>query len=386
LSTRESETVRENAIISYRGAGYEIGRAPSIYGIWSLANPATQPLEWWPETAEGWYSAWSRFTFLEVPGTIVAVDETVTTSAGTQSRAVLGVALLVIGIVCGIVGLFPDYLNATSLAQEPAVLVPHAIYFATWGVSALLICLGGSRLRIGALVGLGTSLVTFGFFFADAGTAIAGGARVMGAGLVLGLFGWLTCAAGSAAALTRTQLSRMQTSSRGAEIVRLLPLSLAALGVAAAFAPSWDSYTLTTAAGATQSLAAGNVFSNPAPVIAGNVAVMIALVTVVVAAGLWRRVPTMGALVAGAVIPMVAQAISALVQLGEGVTPAMFGISSAAAAQAGLTISAGLTWAFWLYCALCTALILAALSSFLPPRARAAASSPQPAEVPMSAN
>ena len=61
----------------------------------------------------------------------------------------------------------------------------------------MLICLGGTRQRIGALLGLGTSVVTFGLFFADAGTAMAGGAHLVGAGLILGIVGWLTCAAGS---------------------------------------------------------------------------------------------------------------------------------------------------------------------------------------------
>jgi type IV secretory pathway VirB2 component (pilin) len=61
-------------------------------------------------------------------------------------------------------------------------------------------------------------------------------------------------------------------------------LTLAALGAAAAFAPSWDSSILQTPAEARDSLTTGNVFSNPAPVIAGNVTVMVALVAVVAAA------------------------------------------------------------------------------------------------------
>jgi len=122
-------------------------------------------------------------------------------------------------------------------------------------------------------------------------------------------------------------------------------------------------------------------------VIARNVAVMVAFVAVVVAAGLWRRVPPMAALLAGAVVPMLAQAVSALVQLGEGVTPGMFGISSATATQAGLTISSGLTWAFWAYCASCVALVVVALASFVTPRIVAAGpTSPKAADFQMSAS
>ncbi|MGC9963775.1 MAG: hypothetical protein ABSE47_18060 [Acidimicrobiales bacterium] len=356
--------MRENVVISYRGASFEIGRAPGIYGIWPVADPASGPLEWWPQTAEGWYSAWSRFSSLEVPGTIAAAAESHAPSSGVPPQAVAGVALLVIGVVSGVVGLF-------------------AIYLAAWAVSAVLISLGGARLRAGAMLGVGTSLVTFGFFLSDAGTPIAGGAHLMGAGLVLGLFGWLTCAVGSAAAFAIARPAGARDGQRRSETVRLLPLSLCALGVAAAFAPAWDSYVLTSPGGTTQSFTAGNVFSNPAPVIAGNVAVMIAFVAVVLVAVFWRRVPAAGALVAGALVPMVAQAVSALVQLGEAATPAMFGISAAAAARAGLRITSGVTWAFWVYCACSVALVLFAASTFGAPRRLARRA--DPAGSPMSA-
>ena len=73
------------------------------------------------------------------------------------------------------------------------------------------------------------------------------------------------------------------------------------------------------------------------------------------------------ALLAGAVIPMVAQAISAFIQLGE-TTPATLGISSAEATRLNLTITAGLTLSFWLYCAFLVALILMAASAVLAQR------------------
>jgi hypothetical protein len=53
---------------------------------------------------------------------------------------------------------------------------------------------------------------------------------------------------------------------------------------------------------------------------------------------------------------MVAQAISALIQAGQSVSPAQFGISPGRAAQAGLTITSGLTPAFWIYLVLVIAL------------------------------
>jgi hypothetical protein len=415
--------VRENVTISYRGASYAIGQGQDFYGIWIAGAPRSQQFERWPKTPEGWHGAWSRFTGIEAPGTIVPVgpgtipvsqpatpvdqpalqisqpttpisqgtgpvgqgtvpvgQATVTidqaaapvapgTGAASRRRAVIAAALLIIGIAAGIAGLFPGYLGGANLAGDPAEWVPHAIYFAGWAVSALLILLGGARLRAGALLGIGTSIVTFGLFLADAGTPIADGARLAGAGLVLGLAGWLVCAAGSVVAfgLRRDGAPGRPGKPRGQEIGAVLILMLAGLGAAVAFAPAWDSYTL-RAAGTVQSLTAGNAFANPGPVIAGDVAVMVALAAAVVAAALWRPVFLGAALLAGAIIPMAAQAISALIALSEGTSPAALGIPAGEAASAGLTISSGVTPAFWLYCAFLVVLVVMCARMLIPSR------------------
>jgi hypothetical protein len=357
--------VRESVTIWYRGASYQLGRGQHCYGIWAAGGPRSQPLEQWPETPEGWSAAWSRFTAIEAPGTVVHFSQ----RTAPVASAVNAVVLLAAGVACGIAGLFPAYLSGSSLVQQPADLLPHAIYLAAWTASALLIWSGGSRRRVGTLVGLGTSIVTFGFFFADAGAVIAGGTHVLGLGLVLGLVSWLACTAGSTLAFGfRSAGAPRRPHARAVGPVVLLTLAvLAAVGAATAFAPSWDSYTLRTSAGLTQSLTAGNSFANPAPVIAGDVAVMVALVVVVVTAVLWRPVRLGAALLAGAVIPMAAQVISALVQIGEPTSPAQFGISPAQAAQAGLTISRGVTPAFWIYCAFVVALVMMCAWMLIPP-------------------
>ena len=92
--------------------------------------------------------------------------------------------------------------------------------------------------------------------------------------------------------------------------------------------------------------------------IAGNVIVMVALAAVVIVAALWRPVRHGAVLLAGAIIPMAAQAISALVQVGEPTSPAQFGFTPAQASQLGLTISAGLTPAFWIYCVFVVVLVV----------------------------
>ena len=154
---------------------------------------------------------------------------------------------------------------------------------------------------------------------------------------------------------------------QGYEIAPVAMLLLAAVGVAAAFVPSWDSYTLQTSSGVSQTVTAGYAFANPAAVIAGNVAVMVGLVVVVAAAAAWRPVRFGAALLAGAIAAMAAQAISALVMVGQSVSPAQFGFTPAQASQAGLTISAGLTPAFWIYCIFIVALIASAAWMLLTP-------------------
>ena len=388
----------DKVTIAYRGATYEIGRGRDYFGIWTVDGSRSQPLEWWPETQEGWSAAWTRFAVLEAPDAITPAGRDATRTgagfapatgprrAGAAPRAALAAVLLGVGVALGIAGLFPNYLDGTSLAAQPDNLVAHVIYLATWTVGAVLIALGGSRLRIGALLATGLSIVTFGLFVADAGTAIAGSQA--GAGLVLSCVGWLVCAAGSAVAfLIRPDRTadaagpagpagasrRLVTLGRprGAALGRAILLVLAGLGTAAAFAPAWDSFTLHTAAGQSQTFTAGNAFADPGPVIAGNVIVMVSLAAVVIVAALWRPVRYGAVLLAGAIIPMAAQAISALVQLGQATSPTQFGFTPAQASQLGLTISAGLTPAFWIYCVFVVALVVSCTWMLFAPQGEA---------------
>ena len=388
----------DRVTITYRGAKYEIGRGRDFYGIWMTGAPRSQPLELWPETPEGWSAAWTRFASIETPDAVVPVGRRTPAIGSAAVRegenpgsfgqaqaqgldttrraarllsgragAVAAAALLGTGVVLGVAGLFPAYIGGSSLAQQADQVIPHLAYLATWTAGAVLVLLGGTRLRLGALLTLGLSVVTFGLFLADVGTAFGGSGNAFGAGLALSLAGWLTCAAGSVLAFLvqpggadglagraggRVSLAR----PRGAQLGPVVMLVLAGLGTAAAFAPAWDSFTLRTAAGQSQSLTAGNAFSNPGLAIVGDVTVMAALAAVVVVAALWRPVRYGAVLLAGAFIPMAAQAVSAVVQASGTASPAQFGISSAQASQIGLTISSGLTPAFWIYCAFLVAL------------------------------
>ncbi len=377
----------DKVTIAYRGAGYELGQGRGFYGVWAVGAPRHEPLQQWAETPEGWNAAWTRFASMEAPGTIVPVgrgnppvgssgspvsDGSGPAAApyGTGPAAVrkggafVAAALLGVGVILGVAGLFPGYLGSVSLADRTDQVLPHAIYLGGWTLSALLIVLGGARLRIGALLSLGLSAVTFGLFFSDVGLATSGTGASGGAGLILSAVGWAACTAGAVLAFLLRPAAAGRTGSlgrpSGAALGPAVMLILAGLGVAAAFAPAWDSFTLRTAAGQTQSLTLGDAFSGTTPglVITGDVLVMLAVAVTVVVAAFWRPVRHGGVLLAGAAIPMAAQAISALVQASEPASPAQFGISNGQATQLGLTISSGLTPAFWIYCAFLAVLLV----------------------------
>jgi hypothetical protein len=381
--------VPEKAVISHRGEKYEIGRGKRFYGIWVVGAPYEAPVDRWPENHDGWQQAWMRFTALEVPGTITPVtsarkglgfrlgrhtagasapgDGATDSAAGTRSRAgtglLLGEGLLVLGVVLGLAGLFPAYEGGQSLLSQWDQVVPHLCYVIGWGVTAALVALGVARpsnsARLGALFGLGLSVVTFGFFLADVGYVLTPGGVTFGSGLIVSLLGWAACTAGSALAFAfaanTAPAGPQQQPSRPVRPSRfhagpLALLVLAGIGTAAAFFPAWDSYVLATAAtGTSQTITAGNAFDNPDIVIAGNVAVMAAIIAVAVLAALWRPARHGSLLLAGAIVPLAADIVSAIIQISQPTSPALFGISSAEASAAGLTISAGLTGIFWVY-------------------------------------
>jgi hypothetical protein len=413
--------VPDKAMISHRGEKYEIGRGKRYYGIWAAGAPAAAPVDRWPESRVGWEQAWMRFIELETPGTIRPVEQkraitglrprrgapapaaAVSAPAGLAGRRLTALlaaeGLLVLGVVLGLAGLFPAYAGGQSLLSQGYQVVPHLLYVVAWAVSAGVIALGVARpglARLGSMFALGLSAVTFGLFVADLGQVIAGGAT-LGTGLVVSLLGWFLCTAGAAIALSAACHDDVHTpAARSAFAPSPWPdprwetrpprprlglarptrghagplalLVLAGIGTAAAFAPSWDRYTLFAAStGTTQTITAGNAFSNPALIIAGNVSVMAAIIVVAALAALWRPARQGAVLLGGAIVPLAAQAISALIQVSEPASSAMFGISRAQASAAGLTISSGVTPIFWVYCVFVIALLISGAWLFTGP-------------------
>jgi hypothetical protein len=394
----EAGTVPEKVIVSHRGSRYEIGQGKRYYGIWVTGAPESDPIDRWPETPDGWVQAWTRFVTIETPGTIVPVEKprmglniripaillpkkgADPARAGGGIRRLVAAGLLGLGVILGLAGLFPGYVGGQSLVSQSDQLVPHLLYLAVWAAAAAMILLAFVRAPTtpgakalpgagilpgaGAMLGAGLSAVTFGMFLSDFGQVIAGAAA--GAGLVLSLLGWLACTAGAVLALT-VRDAKPPTAATASRLVRpsaaeagpLALLVLAAIGTVAAFIPSWDSYTLAqTATESTQTITAGNAFSNPGSVIAGEVAVMVALIAVAVLAALSRPARNGAVLLAGAIVPMAAQGISALIQVSGPTSPAQLNISQAEASALGLTINAGVTPIFWVYCVFVISLVI----------------------------
>lgn len=397
----------EKAIISHRGEKYEVGRGKRFYGIWVIGAPYDAPVDRWPQNADGWQQAWARFTAIEVPGTIRPVtrervrprfgrrtagsgmnpsDGTAKggEAAGTRLRRggglLVGEGLLVLGVVLGLAGLFPAYYaGRQSLLSQGDQVVLHLCYVIGWALTAGLVALSVARpsraARLASLFGVGLSVVTFGLFLADWGQLSAG--NKLGVGLVVSTLGWLACTAGAALVLGASGKgasagpeeppSRPVRPGRGhAGPVALL--ALAGVGTAVTFAPSWDSYLLVAkATGATQTVTAGNAFDNPGLAVAGNVCVMVAIVVVAAVAALWHPERHGALLLAGAIVPFAAQFASALIQVSQPTSPALFGISPAQASSLGLTISPGLTGIFWVYFVFLISLLVSCVWLFTEP-------------------
>jgi hypothetical protein len=104
---------------------------------------------------------------------------------------------------------------------------------------------------------------------------------------------------------------------------------------------------------------------------------MVAVVVVAVLAALWRPARQGALLLAGAIIPLVAQAVSALIQVSQ---PAysFFGLTQAQAAQDGVTISSGVTPIFWVYCVFVISLLISCAWLLTAPGRPAVPASPWP--------
>jgi hypothetical protein len=373
--------VSEKVVISYQGARFRLGRSQTFFAIYPDGMPLDQPIEQWPATPDGWSAAWIRFNELETPGTIVQAQSPAAAWGGrTSAPALTGFkvtnasALLVIGVVFGAVGLFPSYWTGMTLISSAGELVPHLFYLVAWAVAAIGVLAGGNRARVGALLGLGTSAATLGLFVTDIGEPGVSA----GAGLILACIGWFACTAGVVLALRGTWNPRALILRHASPGVLAGTALLGAVGIGAAvtYALSWNTLTFATAEGELQTLAQGNISSQGGMDIFGSVLVMAAVIAVPVIAGLWRNTRVGAALLAGLLVPVVAQGISAVIETHDQTAQ----YASSLKSGGDTFISYGLTPSFWLYCLFGVALVVScAWMLFSPPAVGADAVAAPPA-------
>lgn len=398
------ESATAELTVTTRARRYGIGHDELGFAVVDLAAPGSPPVDRFPPGRAGWNLAWQRLQVLEGhrgrtgapapgPGAVRAGDlGGPAVAAGLAAAEVRGrpTALDVVdlaaaagaaaGVALGVAGLFPAYLGGVSLASRVDGLWTHVVYLATFAAASALLAGGGRVARAGAALGSGLAAVTLGLFLADIGTDPGHPAGATGAGMVLSVAGWLVCAVSFAVALASHERAARSVGAPATRPSRLgprraLPVPLASAGLvvailaAALFAPPWDRYVVTALAGTSEVLTAGNVFSGPGLAVAGDVLAMVAVVAVAAYAVLRARdLTAVGAgLLAGSALALVAQIVSALAEPAPG--PAAFGIGGAAAARAGVTITAGFTAWFYLYCAAVAALVLIATGVALARRA-----------------
>ncbi len=385
------ELASAEVTITTSGRRYAIGRDADGHAVVDLDTPGTPAVDHYPPGRDGWNRAWRSFNALErrpdshavEPATVAgtwgapAPDRGTRTAPGAPRPAgeltpapeetaipAAAAAAAAIGIVAGVAGLFPTYIGGASLASHTDGLLPHVVYLAGWAAAAALLLAGGRVVRAGAALGTGLGAVTFGLFVADLGTAPGQAAGAVGPGMYLAFAGWLICTAAFTGALVSLLRADRRAPGGRPGVARRVALALrragpggavgllVAVGAAVTFAPPWDRYTLSSAlSGAHETVTAGNVFANPALAITGDVLAMVAVVAVALyALYAARDAGAIGAgLLAGSILALFAQVVSALAQPAP--SPADFGFGGSAAAGAQVAVSAGFTGWFYLYCA-----------------------------------
>ena len=286
-----------------------------------------------------------------------------TVASGPASRRLPASALLGLGVILGLAGLFPRYWAGLTLVSQPRELIRPLSYIAVWAAATVGVFGGKTVARSAALLGAGLGAVLFGFFLGDLGYVISGQVKP-GPGFVLSALGWLACTAGSVYALTVRGGPRGGSPQGGVTPLGLVTVA-ASIGTAITFLPSWTKVTLVQH-GISHSITAKSTFAAGGLEAAGVVAVMVALIAVAIVAALRRPIGDGSVMLAGAVVPMTAEAITYLIiDSGKGYH------------EASRIISLGETPDFWIYCLLLTALVASCACMLVTlPRANGDAAAP----------
>ena len=339
--------------ITQPGRNYSVGRDEEGYGIWRSTDASGLPLERFGTESTDWFAAFTRWRELEEG------RDTPEQRRPAIERRGLALGIFGVALALGVAGLFPEYSAGTSLAHSPDELTTHLFYLAGFSVAALGVAATHRARDVGALVGVGLSIVLLGFYVTDVANALSGGG--FGGGLALSLASYVLAAVASVVALRgRATLGAPTRPHRSIALAG----AVFSIGAAVAFAPAWDRFVVDlSSSGTVRIVTLGDAFANPGGVIAGNVVTMVLIATVPVLALAWTPARHGVALIAGGLVPLVALAIAAVVQLHERLGPELFGVSASEASTDHLVVSSGFTGAFYIYVGCVAVLALLSIAS-----------------------
>lgn len=300
----------------------------------------------------------------------------------------LAALLLLATVVLHVVAMVPTYFDGTgSLMSQPDQAALYSVLAAAWALALVIGFTGPHRTPVAAAVAVGVAITEVGFRVADLGDALRYGTNTVGAGLWLMEAAWVVGAVASVVAVlaarsrhtvkpavpvpapagpeidwaapqaaepapalmpagegpVETSIPDTEEDPHERAAWTVLVVILAAL-VAGAFLPAWDhALAVSTSTGQSVTKSLGNAFSGPWQQVVGTVIAALALFVVPVVAIRLRNKAIGAALVAGGLVVLASQFVSAVIQVGEAVPAADFGISPTQARDLGLSLSLKLT-------------------------------------------
>jgi len=260
--------------------------------------------------------------------------------------------LFLAALALHLAAMWPSY--PAEAAKEPIVSSPMeiAIYVGLeigWAAAAVLV-LGRRWAAGGICLAAGLGAVEVGYLIADLATSV----QVYNGdtpGVWLALAGWGLGVAGALWGGATVTLGRPAMPSPAGRLARAVLRGALGLLAAGSFLPSWDRFSaVASATGRSASFTAGNVFSQPAGPMAGDLVAVTAIAAVALASAYWGQLWAGAWATAGVVLALGAQLVSALVQAAQGVPPSLlpglmraFGLTPATARALGVHFSIRLT-------------------------------------------
>ncbi len=243
--------------------------------------------------------------------------------------------LLILCVGMHIAAMFAPYTGnppvaIVSTGYETALYITLAL---GWTAAAVLV-LARISVRGGVALGGGLAAVELGFLVTDLAGTIQTSSRVT-SGVWLALSALGLGGAGVLLGASTVPMGGPRVRPYDETLsARAVATVLVALLAVVAFLPSWDKYELVNAAGQTTTVTLGNVFSQPAGMMAGELLAALAIGIVAVLGAFWAP-PVVGAwMTGGALIALSSQLISAAVQVNQ----------SPSVTIAGAPATVALTW------------------------------------------